>query len=223
MQRRFRAAVASARGLGSEEPRILAQRVERSYSEAVLRTRYRVSHARGFTLVELLAVVIITGVLALVGVMIFRRYITSSKSTEALAVLQAIRAAEESYAAENHGYLNVSTTGGSNPESGTNWYPNVTPNTTRMQWQVLGHPDIANWQLLAPVVTRGVQFGYLVNAGIAGKAMTVLQTANKPAFALPTQDWYVIQAKGDTDGNGLSTLYASTSATAEMYSENEGE
>ena len=201
----------------------MASWTEISYGCGVLRAEYRVRPARGFTLVELLAVVTITGVLAMVGVTIFRRYITSSKSTEALAVLQAIRAAEESYAAENHSYLNVSATGGPNPESGTNWYPNLTPNTTRLEWHVASHADLANWQALAPVVTRGVQFGYLVNAGIAGKAMTVPQTASKPTFSVPTQDWYVIQAKGDTDGNGVSTLYVATNATTEVYSEHEGE
>jgi len=80
---------------------------------------------RGFTLVELMAVVMITGILALVGISVFRRYVTSSKSAEATSIMQAIRAGEEAYLAENHVYLNVSTTGG-----GTSWYPNATPRTT---------------------------------------------------------------------------------------------
>jgi len=74
---------------------------------------------RGFTLIELMAVVVITGILAVAGVSLFQQQLLASKGTEAVSVIQAIRAAEEAYAAENHVYLNVSTASG-----GTSWYPN---------------------------------------------------------------------------------------------------
>ena len=52
--------------------------------------------SRGFSLVEMMVVVAITAILAMIGITLFRKYIGSSKGTEAMAVIQAIRAAEES-------------------------------------------------------------------------------------------------------------------------------
>lgn len=168
----------------------------------------------GFTLIELMAVVIITAVLALAGVSVFRKYIFAAKGGEALSVIQAIRAAEEAYQAENHLYLNVSTTG--------TWYPRAVPDRNRVAFAASGG-DAANWALLAPAVTRSVQFSYLVNSGIAGVPIPQPQGLKDPGFALPTQNWYLIQAKGDADGDGTFANYASTSMTGEIYSEREGE
>src|SRR5262245_7311016 len=108
---------------------------------------------RGFTLIELLAVVVITGLLAVASVSLFQTQIMASKGSEAAGVIQAIRSAQEAYAAENHIYLNVSTASG-----GVSWYPNTTPNTTRYAWVHDGHPDYARWRALAPSVNRPVLF-----------------------------------------------------------------
>jgi type IV pilus assembly protein PilA len=191
-----------------------------------LKEPHLTSRARqaGFTLVELMAVVVITGILSIAGVAVFSKYIFSAKGGEALSTIQAIRAAEEAYAAENHVYLNVSTTGGANPESGSNWWPQITPGRGRSSWiGPSSHPDSAAWLLLAASVNHSVQFSYLANAGVAGKALTILKTSSTPTFTAPTQNWYVIQAEGDTDGDGVFARYASTSMTGEIYSEREGE
>ncbi len=97
--------------------------------------------------------------MAVAGVSLFRQQLEASKGTEAVSVIQAIRAAEEAYAAENHIYLNVSTANG-----GKSWYPYATPKT-RSAWVHSTHPDYAaGWQALAAPVNRSVLFGYLVNA-----------------------------------------------------------
>jgi prepilin-type N-terminal cleavage/methylation domain-containing protein len=170
----------------------------------------------GFTLIELMAVVIITAVLATAGVSVFRKYIFSAKGGEALSVIQAIRSAEEAYQAENHVYLDVSTT--------HTWFPRAVPDRNRVAWAGAdGDGDVVRWKALAPAITRSVQFSYLVNAGIAGVAVTVPEGMANPGFALPTQNWYLIQAKGDADGDGVFANYASSSMTGEIYSEREGE
>ncbi len=171
----------------------------------------------------MLVVVTITAILAMIGVLLFRKYIGASKGTEAMSVIQAIRTAEESYQAENHVYLDVSTA-----DSRKDWYPTITPNSkTRYAWGQPTHPDWARWQTLAPAVTRPVQFGFLVYAGVAGTAVPVLQVTGMPAYNTPTDDWYVIQAEGDTDGNGIFAQYATASASAQasgdIWSRNEGE
>ena len=172
----------------------------------------------GFTLIELMAVVIITAILAIAGVSVFRKYLFSAKGGEAMSVIQAIRSAEEAYQAENHVYLNVSTTGGADAFNGTNWYPRLVPNKSRVPWGGAG-ADAANWAALAPAITRSVCFSYLANAGIAGQAMTKPQGLADPGFAVPTQSWYFIQAEGDTDGDGVFANYGSSSMTGEIYGE----
>jgi prepilin-type N-terminal cleavage/methylation domain-containing protein len=195
----------------------MAARVELRYPRSVLASFDRAHRpARGFSLVELLAVVVISGILAVVGVALFRRYVLASHGTEASSVIQAIRAAEEGYLAENHTYLNVST--------GTAWYPRA-PTVDRGAWRAPGHQDFAAWMRLAPAVNRSVMYGYLANAGTPGSHMPALQVSNAPDLSQQAQplDWYLIQASGDVNGNGIFSRYVGTSISGEIYLENEGE
>jgi prepilin-type N-terminal cleavage/methylation domain-containing protein len=162
--------------------------------------------ARGFTLVEMLVVVTITSILALIGISMFRRYITSSRSSEAASTIQAIRAAEETYRGENKVYLNVSSSSSGTPA----WYPT-------------NNADATNWALLRPAVNRSAHFDYLVNAGLAGQAFPPLQTVGQPGWPTAADTWYVIQARGDVDRNGTFSYYLASNLNAEMYVENEGE
>ncbi len=157
-----------------------------------------------------MAVVLITSILAVTGVSVFRKYIFASKGAEATSVIQALRSAEEAYMAENHVYLNVS--------AGLNWYPRATPNKDRVAWGGPS-PDLVRWQALAPAISRSVSYSYLVNAGIAGDPIPKPQSVRDPNFALPTQSWYLIQAEGDSDGDGIFASYVSTSMSNEIYSE----
>src|SRR5678809_1305540 len=68
----------------------------------------RARRARGFTLVELAVVVTIIGILAMLAVAGYRRLVTSSHTTEATEMVNAIKVAQESYHAETGQYANVS-------------------------------------------------------------------------------------------------------------------
>ena len=176
--------------------------------------------SRGFTLIELLAVVVITGILAVAGVTLFRQQMLASKGSEAVGVISAIRVAEEAYAAENHIYLNVSIASG-----GTSWYPNPKPDMTRYAWVQATHDDYKDgWRILAPSINRPVLFGYLVNAGEPGSSVPALQLKSPPTFPTPMiVPWYVIQARGDVNGNSVYAQYAASNANSELVVENEGE
>jgi prepilin-type N-terminal cleavage/methylation domain-containing protein len=174
---------------------------------------------RGFTLVELLAVVVIMALMSLLAVGAFRRDMQSARGTEAVGVMLAIRSAETAYLAENHTFLDVSTTSG-----GTSWYPQLVPSKLRAAFSNSNHPDYPRWVRLAPTIKETVMFSYLVNAGPSGTIVPSLQMA--ASWVPPTPqpvDWYVIQASGDVDGNGVFSRYASSSINGELYVEREGE
>jgi Tfp pilus assembly protein PilE len=180
-------------------------------------------------LVELMVVVVIVGILASIGVASFRAQAFGSKSTEAFAMIQSIRAAEERWKAENLRYLNVSKTSG-------NWYPaKPFDRTKRAFFQTgtcppSGDPsDDCRWKLLNPTVPGPVQFGYRVNAGGPSDAMTTPEAESKPVDwvdwpANPNKDhWYVIQAIADADGDHIYAKFIATSLRADVYHGNDGE
>ena len=176
---------------------------------------------RGFTLVEVMVVLVIVGVLAVIGVAALYRYVFSAKTSEALSVIQSIRVAEEGFRAENQRYLNVSGTL-------NEYYPTKEPGRAKRSF-FLAEPDGSDldrrWRLLAPEVTGPVQFGYSVVAGAAGQDMAVPNTQNKPAWpaaADVAEPWYVIEAKGDVDADGIATMIVACSLSGDAYIENEG-
>jgi prepilin-type N-terminal cleavage/methylation domain-containing protein len=174
----------------------------------------------GFTLVELMTVVMIVGVLGTIGLVSFRRQVFGTKTTEAMAMIQSIRAAEERWKAENLRYLNVS--------KNSNWYPAKPAGRTKRNFYSGGTCAIAadpsedcRWKLLNPTVTGPVEFGYMVNAGAPSETMTVPATDAKPAgfTAWPAtgEHWYVIQAIGDADGDGRYSKFLATSIRADVF------
>lgn len=62
---------------------------------------------KGFTLVELLVVIVIIGILAAVAVPIIRGNILRAMLTEGIAALGTIRSAQRGYFVENNSYQNV--------------------------------------------------------------------------------------------------------------------
>src|SRR5262245_13269461 len=177
------------------------------------------ARARGFTLVELLIVVAMVGVMAALALVGYRKYVHSAQSSEAKTVIQMIRGAEEAYKSEMLQYLSPSS-------SITSYYPNTTPNDQRYAWIQPGHSDYANgWKLLNVSPDGPVRFGYACVAGIA-PTQTMQQLNDflvKPALPTLTAGtaWYEIQAKNDHDANGKFAVFASTSLSGEIMSENE--
>lgn len=63
----------------------------------------------GFTLTELMVVMVLVGILAAVAVPVYDRYIRQTKGSEAKAMIGAIVAAEKAYAERNGVFVAVST------------------------------------------------------------------------------------------------------------------
>jgi Tfp pilus assembly protein PilE len=163
-----------------------------------------------------MTVVIIVGVLATLGLVAYRRFITSAKATEAIYMVGSIRAGQESYRAETLGYLDVST-------NITSYYPMATPTSTKYAWDNPTGNNYANWRQLGVRSDGPVYFGYAVKAGPAGAAPPTLSIQKPPAWPTTTEPWYVIQAAGDVDANGVFCYVVGSSFTGETYTENEGE
>jgi len=174
--------------------------------------------ARGFTLTELMVVVTMVGVLSVLGVAAFRKQISSSKTSEALSVVQALRAAQETYRSENQVYLDVTS-------NGANWYPTDQFGELRHSWRInpSSHDDGAAWAALNANVTQPVQFRYLVDAGGPGVALPTLALPNPPTLGTPSDSWYVIQARADFDSDETYCDVLAWSHSTEVFVRNDGE
>ncbi|HPB94590.1 MAG TPA: prepilin-type N-terminal cleavage/methylation domain-containing protein [Polyangiaceae bacterium] len=175
------------------------------------------SNQRGFTLTELMAVVVIVGILATIGAVRYRRYVNSARSSEAVWMVNGIRAAQEAYRAETLTYLNVS-------EKLSEYYPTKTPGAQKVQWGG-GTDNIAKrWRILNVTTNGAVYYGYAVVAGLPGEVkvegLDPLFNVTLPEAAEP---WFIVQAKGDINGDGTPSLYLGSSFSNQVYWVNEGE
>jgi prepilin-type N-terminal cleavage/methylation domain-containing protein len=180
----------------------------------------------GFTLVELMVVVAIVGILAVIGLASFRARVFGSKSSDALAMMQSIRAAEERWRADNLTYLNVTRS--------ANWYPALPTARTKRSFFNAGtcglpvtDTDDCRWKLLNPALTGQTEFGFMLTAGPPGNGMTEPDAKARPSnwtsWAANGDHWFVLQAIADADGDGVYAKFVSSSLRGDVYRENEGE
>ncbi len=176
---------------------------------------------RGFTLIELMVVVVITGVIVMLGLFGVRKYLFASKSAEANSMILQIKANQENWKDETFKYLTVS----SNIET---VYPQGSVGKLgrrKFAWDNPGHGDHTAWLRLGVASANPVQFGYAVVAGDVGGSPPT--PVGLPGAALgwpaPTGPWYVVRASADQNGNGKLSYFVASSFTAEVRIENEDE
>lgn len=166
-----------------------------------------------------MVVVVLVGILATVGIVLFRQWVFHTRSVEAVGMVQSIRVAQERWRSETGAYMDVSA-------SMVAWYPTTTPGRKLYDWKQVAGNDYAKWMLLNPTVSGPVQFCYTTKAGQPFTAMAAPATVQQPAWPTAnnqTTPWYVIQAMGDTDEDGLKSYYVAASINGEIFKENEGE
>jgi type IV pilus assembly protein PilA len=179
--------------------------------------------ARGFTLVEVMVTVAIMGILAGLAVYGVGKYIRASKTGEALQMIGAIKAAQETYKSDTFAYLDVSGT--NDLANMSSFYPTINPDDKLRGWGDVSTPVGQKWRALGVAPDAPVRFAYGCAAGGAGDAVTghgSSQTvANWPtAISAP---WYVVRAVGDFDGDDNDSIYASASFTGQIIVDREGE
>lgn len=187
------------------------------------RARHQKSRSRGFTLVELAVVVTIIGILAVLAVAGYRKLVTSSHTTEATEMVNAIKVAQETYHAETGQYANISASLGLG-----SLYPQATPtSTSATAWGATCSVclDQQGWQKLPVHASGVVRFGYATVAGTVAQQLPAPPVANVtfPTNAQLSGDWFVISAMGDMDGNNVYCTVVGVSWQRELYVDKDGE
>ncbi|MBX3207033.1 MAG: prepilin-type N-terminal cleavage/methylation domain-containing protein [Labilithrix sp.] len=175
--------------------------------------RARARQARGFTLVELAVVVTIVGVLAVIAVVGYRRYVLRAKISEAQEVVSAIKIAQEDHRAERGAYANI----------GPTYCPAAAGvSNLKVGWDPGCSGGVATWTALPVHVAGAVQFAYATTAGTG--AFTAPDDTTWVTWGSPEpQHWYTVLARCDLDPGGEVTMLVASSFQNTIFSHNEGQ
>ncbi len=160
---------------------------------------------RGFTLIELMIVVVIIGVLSVLAVSGYRRYTFAARNAEAENFLLAIRAKQEAYF-QAFGQYCGAPAGASNPDR--------VPFPDKVDW---GNPEGA-WRDLGIKAPTKVWFQYWVYAGRAGQG-----APGMPGEFETDRPWFVARAHGDFDGTREKSTFEISSQRDDVWRHKENE
>jgi prepilin-type N-terminal cleavage/methylation domain-containing protein len=169
----------------------------------------------GFTLVELMVVVVIVGVLAAVGVMAYTRYVRKAKSAEVMQIFGEFKARQETFASEFGSYQSTGTE--------AEFFPTTLNGDSQTTIGVMP----PTWQALRIQPGKGGLYcQYASPAGLAGELLT--GAAGIDLFQAPgnrpAKNWFYLLAQCDWDGSddGDVSRYYMRGDLTQLVRENEG-
>lgn len=194
------------------------------------------SKQAGFTLVELMIVVVIIAILAALGTIGFRRWIGRARTTEAVAMLAEMNSKEQSYRMEFGTFLPLradnNATLPSPDEPAGAFYP-VSPSSASFE-SVRTSASVSN-SALWPTSWRAVGVSprdtalyctYMTNAGNGGDAVPVAATFGTGLVTGTAAPWFYVL--GACNMNGVSgypnevTVFGISSTSPTLRPFNEG-
>lgn len=165
----------------------------------------------GFTLMELMTVVVIVGVLSAVAIPTFSNYIYKSRASEAGEFLGIIRLREESYRSEFGAYCPTLPQGASTDSVAALTGSNLVPDPSTTKRDAKPFEPTQPWLQLGARPTNNVRFGYGVAAGTpATVPLTLGWTAGTADF------WFVARAVGDLDADGETCTFEIYSGSSNL-------
>ena len=158
----------------------------------------------GFTLTELMIVVVIIAVLATVAVPAFTSVMYRARSGEAYTFLGTIKNRQEAYRAEFGQYCAVS-----GAVAFGMWTPRTTPDESPEPWTMVD----ANWSQLGARPDGAVRCVY---STLAGPPTTRPPGASGTGYD-GSDFWFVSQARCDLNGDGRPITYEGYSAASNIW------
>lgn len=160
---------------------------------------------RGFTLLELMTVVVIVGVLSAMAIPTMSDYVYKARTLEAREFLGRINLREEAYYAEFGAYCPTVRADPTAFASLDN-LSNLTPDPSTTGRESTFFTSTAEWRQLGASPNGPVRFGYGVIAGDASNMPANLGLETRPGF------WFIARAVGDLDGDGTYVMFEGYSA-----------
>lgn len=169
----------------------------------------------GFTLVELMVIVLIIGILSMIAIPTYTGYLYRSKTTEGVGFLADIKSRQESYRSEYLQYCKVST-------GAENWWPS-TKKGSGYHWDPASLPT--GWSHLgaSPPSLYG-SFQYVSVAEGPGSANLPDSKGFSDSRGYDGNDfWFISRAQADLDNDGTFITIESYSARHSVWmSEDKG-
>jgi prepilin-type N-terminal cleavage/methylation domain-containing protein len=179
---------------------------------------------RGFSLMELMIVVAITGVLAAIAIPTFTGYLHKARASEATQFLGVIKLKQEAYRAEFGTYLQFTGSAApADPQVETDApSPRISDSDFRpTNWAdsaedgPIAFPTGTAFDTLGAKPDGAVRFGYGWAAGLPVDAVPNQLIAE---YGMPAADHYfVAQAIADLNGDGTACMFELTSFTRGVW------